>query len=57
MTCMLHRPEHYHLHHHGSGGGGGMSANFLVEAQLNMVGGWRSAGRMEGEREKCVEGE
>ena len=29
-----------------------MSEHFLVEARLKLVGGWRSAGRMEGVR-KC----
>ena len=28
----------------------GLSDNFLVEARLKLVGGWRSAGRMEGVR-------
>ena len=28
--------------------GGGKSDNFLVEARLKLVCGWRSAGRMEG---------
>ena len=32
------------------GEGGGMSDAFLVEAQLKLVGGWRSAGWMEGAR-------
>ena len=32
------------------GEGGGMSDHFLVEARLKLVGGWRSAGRMEGVR-------
>ena len=32
------------------GEGGGMSDYFLVEALLKLVGGWRSAGRMEGVR-------
>ena len=31
-------------------GEGGMSDHFLVEARLNLVGGWRGAGRMEGVR-------
>ena len=31
------------------GEGGRMSDHFLVEARLKLVGGWRSAGRMEGE--------
>ena len=31
------------------GEGGGLSDHFLVEAPLKLVGGWRSAGRMEGE--------
>ena len=30
--------------------GGGMSDRFSVEARLKFVGGWRSAGRMEGVR-------
>ena len=30
--------------------GGGLSDHFLVEARLKLVGGWRSAGRMEGVR-------
>ena len=30
--------------------GGGLSDHFLVEALLKLVGGWRSAGRMEGVR-------
>ena len=29
---------------------GGMSDHFLVEARLKLVGGWRSAWRMEGVR-------
>ena len=29
---------------------GGLSDYFLVEARLKLVGGWRSAGRMEGVR-------
>ena len=29
---------------------GGLSDNFLVEAHLKLLGGWRSAGRMEGVR-------
>ena len=37
------------------GEGGGLSDHFLVEARLKLLGGWRSAGRME--CEKCVEGE
>ena len=32
------------------GEGGGMSDHFLVEARLKLVGGWKSAGRMEGMR-------
>ena len=32
------------------GEGGGMSDHFLVEARLKLLGGWRSAGRMEGVR-------
>ena len=32
------------------GEGGGMSDHFLVEARLKLVGGHRSAGRMEGVR-------
>ena len=32
------------------GEGGGMSDHFLVEAQLKLLGGWRSARRMEGVR-------
>ena len=32
------------------GVGRGMSDNFLVEAGLKLVGGWRIAGRMEGVR-------
>ena len=32
------------------GEGGGLSDHFLVEARLKLVGGWRSAGRMEGVR-------
>ena len=32
------------------GEGGEMSDHFLVEARLKLVGGWRSAGRMEGVR-------
>ena len=32
------------------GEGGGMTDHFLVEARLKLVGGWRSAGRMEGVR-------
>ena len=32
------------------GEGGGMSDHFLVEARLKLVGGWRSAGRVEGVR-------
>ena len=32
------------------GEGGGMSDHFLVDARLKLVGGWRSAGRMEGVR-------
>ena len=31
-------------------GGGGLSDHFLVEARLKLLGGWRSAGRMEGVR-------
>ena len=30
--------------------GGGLSDHFLVEARLKLLGGWRSAGRMEGVR-------
>ena len=30
--------------------GGGLSDHFLVEARLKLLGGWRSAGRMEGMR-------
>ena len=30
--------------------GGGLSDHFLVEARLKLVGGWKSAGRMEGVR-------
>ena len=30
--------------------GGGLSDHFLVEARLKLLGGWRSAGRMEGAR-------
>ena len=30
--------------------GGGMSDHFLVEARLKLVGGWRNARMMEGER-------
>ena len=29
------------------GEGGGMSDHFLVEAGMKLVGGWRSAGKME----------
>ena len=32
------------------GGGGGMSEHLLVEARLKLVGGWRSAGKMDGVR-------
>ena len=32
------------------GEGDGLSDHFLVEARLKLLGGWRSAGRMEGER-------
>ena len=32
------------------GEGGGMSDHFFVEARLKLVGGWRSARRMEGVR-------
>ena len=32
------------------GEGGGMSDHFLVDARLKLLGGWRSAGRMEGVR-------
>ena len=32
------------------GEGGGLSDHFLVEALLKLLGGWRSAGRMEGVR-------
>ena len=32
------------------GEGGGLSDHFLVEARLKLLGGWRSAGRMEGVR-------
>ena len=32
--------------------GGGLSDNFFVEARLKLLGGWRSAGRMESVR--CV---
>ena len=32
------------------GEGGGLSDHFLVEARLKLVGGWRSARRMEGVR-------
>ena len=32
------------------GEGGGISDHVLVEALLKLVGGWRSAGRMEGVR-------
>ena len=32
------------------GEGGGMSNHFSVEARLKLVGGWRSAVRMEGVR-------
>ena len=32
------------------GEGEGLSDHFLVEARLKFVGGWRSAGRMEGVR-------
>ena len=32
------------------GEGGGMSDHFSVEARQKVVGGWRSAGRMEGVR-------
>ena len=32
------------------GEGGGMSEDFLVEARLKLMGGWRSAGRMGGVR-------
>ena len=39
------------------GDGGGMSDHFLVEAPLKVLGGWRSAGRMEGVHEKYVEDE
>ena len=38
------------------GEGGGMSDHILVEAQLKLVGGWRSD-REVGGCEKCVEGE
>ena len=32
------------------GEGGGLSDRFLVEARLKLLGGWRTAGRMEGVR-------
>ena len=32
------------------GEGGGLSDHFLVEARLKLLGGWRSAGRMESVR-------
>ena len=32
------------------GEGGGLSDHFLVEARLKLLGGWRSAGRMDGVR-------
>ena len=32
------------------GEGGGLSDHFLVEARLKLLGGWMSAGRMEGVR-------
>ena len=32
------------------GEGGGMSDHFLVESRRKLVGGWRSAGKMEGVR-------
>ena len=32
------------------GEGGGLSDHFLVEARLKLLGGWRSAERMEGVR-------
>ena len=34
-----------------------MSDHFLVEARLKLVGGWRSAGRMEGMRNVLKVGE
>ena len=54
MNCMLHRPERYLLHHLGGATvwrkGEEMSDHFWVEAHRKLVGGWRSAGRMEGVR-------
>ena len=37
------------------GEGKGFYGHCFVEAKLKLLGGWRSAGRMEGEN--CVEGE
>ena len=37
--------------------GGGLSDHFLVEGRLKLLGGWRSAGRMEGVRNVLKESE
>ena len=39
MTCMLHRPERYHLHHRGDTGHGGDldRSNFLMPAAVELT--------------------
>ena len=39
------------------GEGGGLSDHYLVEARLKLLGGWWSAGRMEGVRNVLKESE